>query len=243
MPGVSRRVFAPQIVPGLIELIESEAHHVRDVLRLQAGDALQLFDEAGRTATSVVQELGRRAVVVSVEHISEPPPSRSIMVCSALPKGERADWMIEKLSEIGVTRFLPLITERGVVVPKGENKLDRFRRIAIEAAKQSNRVGVMTIDAPTPFHRAITICADGLRLVLTTQGDALPLSNLRAQLANGHAQLFVGPEGGWTDTELALMQAAGLTAVSLTATILRIETAAIVAAAMVACEHRGATED
>jgi 16S rRNA (uracil1498-N3)-methyltransferase len=157
----------------------------------------------------------------------------SITIAAAVPKGERADWMIEKLSELGCHRFIPLATERSVVLPEGKNKHDRWTRIAIESAKQSRRAGVMQIDPLTPLADAAHDDTPSLKLVLSTDTTAqLIIDALRA--SPNTLTLFIGPEGGWTDEELTLFSTKNIPGVKLTSTILRTETAAIAAAAIAA---------
>ncbi len=129
----------------------AEAHHVRDVLRLAVGDELELFDAAGGTAVGriVAVTVGVVAVEVSAVTLAE-RVGVSLTVAAAVPKGDRADWMVEKLSELGVARFVPLAAARSVVLPGGRNKVERWERLAVESAKQCRRAGVMAIDPVTP---------------------------------------------------------------------------------------------
>ena len=145
---VLRRVHTSRLTSGPIQLDKVDAHHVRNVLRLKAGDELELFDDAGSTALGRIARCDADALIVDVGEVRAPTESDELIIASAIPKGERADWMIEKLSELGVSRFVPLITARSVVDP-GKNKLDRWRRIATESAKQSRRAGVIKIDEPS----------------------------------------------------------------------------------------------
>jgi 16S rRNA (uracil1498-N3)-methyltransferase len=234
-----RRANVRQLHAGVIELPEGEAHHLRDVLRMKAGDVVELFDDSGAVAEGQIVECSANRVAVTViAQASQPQVGVPITVASAVPKGERAEWMIEKLSELGVSRFVPLATARSVVLPEGKNKRDRWARIAIEAAKQSRRSGVMQIESLTKLHDAIAMARDtAAAFVLATEAGARPLVELvKSQMAKLHAGvvLFIGPEGGWTNEELAACAAGGLTSAKLTATILRVETAAVAAAAIVA---------
>jgi 16S rRNA (uracil1498-N3)-methyltransferase len=257
-----RRLHVSQLSVGEIALPEREAHHARDVLRLVAGDEVELFDDAGKTARGIVKIADASGFVVEVNSINDPARSRvKITVASAVPKGDRADWLVEKLSEIGIDRFIPLQTDRSVVLPTGKGKRDRWLRLAIESAKQSRRAGVMQIDELTPLDGALDSMISGIQgwYFSTESDDAIPVAEAIARLspggrgsrrtaladnANGSAGaspssdgailLVIGPEGGWTAQELGRMRDRGLTAVRLTTTILRVETAAIAAAAIVA---------
>src|SRR5205085_9207719 len=104
-------------------------HHVRDVLRLGNGQIVEVFDDDGRTASAVLIVSADDQVAVRVEQFHQPPKGFQWTVAAAIPKGERADWMVEKLSELGTARFIPLIAERSVVVPQGRNKHQRWMRI------------------------------------------------------------------------------------------------------------------
>jgi 16S rRNA (uracil1498-N3)-methyltransferase len=216
-----------------------EAHHARDVLRLDERTPIELFDDAGQVARGELLFDSGRGACVAVQEI-EPRDANvfHLTIAAAIPKGERADWMIEKLSELGVARFIPLATQRSVVLPGGTNKLQRWERIAIEAAKQSHRDGLMRIDKLQPLAEA-TVSPPQRSAppawYLSTEPGAAPISAMLQSFTAAELRLFIGPEGGWTDAERTAFDAAGLTAVRLTDTILRIETAAVAAAAVVMC--------
>jgi 16S rRNA (uracil1498-N3)-methyltransferase len=232
---VVRRIHVREVRVGEVTLDTSEAHHIRDVLRLDAGSVVELFDSAGRVADGVLTHIDSDSVRVTVQQLRDAPANvPTLIVAAAVPKGDRADWMIEKLSELGVSRFIPLATARSVVLPGGKNKTERWQRIAIESAKQSRRAGVMEIAELTPLNDAVRQIKSGW--YLSTGPDTQSIHDmLRSHSSSMPLVLFIGPEGGWTDEEMKLFDIAGFTAVGLTATILRIETAAIAAAAVVAC--------
>jgi 16S rRNA (uracil1498-N3)-methyltransferase len=226
-----RRLHVRHLHPGNVKLPDAQAHHARDVLRLEERAIVELFDDAGQVARGRLGFEGTRAAFVAVETLLPPGSGRfQLTVASAVPKGERADWMIEKLSELGVCRFVPLATQRSVVRPGGTNKRQRWERLAIEAAKQSRREGVMQIEELLTVASAIEA-----GWYLSTQTNAVPIGEMIQKPRPAELRLFIGPEGGWTDAERAAFDAAGLTAVRLTHTILRIETAAVAAAAVVMC--------
>lgn len=225
-----RRVHVQHLSAGRVELPPGEAHHVRDVLRLESGEELELFDNSGQTALATIDQIDSTGVFVIVDEreMKLPAPTGvSITIASAVPKGDRADWMIEKLSELGVSRFIPLITARSVVLPVGKNKRERWQRIAKESAKQSRRAGVMLIDELTALKDAIESVGP-IGCFLSTESDAEPIA--RSIDGKSTIALFVGPEGGWTSNELDTMRAAGMRGLRLTTTVLRVETAAIAAA-------------
>jgi 16S rRNA (uracil1498-N3)-methyltransferase len=226
-----RRVRVEHVKLGSLDLEEGEAHHARDVLRLEMGAEVEVFDEAGRVGAARIASVGKK-VVVSVERVEESPNGFEWWVAAAVPKGSRGDWMVEKLSELGASRFIPLITQRSVVSAEGKNKLARWERIAGEAAKQSRRRGVMKIAQVTPVSKAISeLKGTGWYLSLHDRAKAIrDVIDVKDKCLT----LLVGPEGGWTEEEIAMFDGAGLTGVRMGATILRVETAAVAAAAIVA---------
>lgn len=231
-----RRVHHPApLTLGLITLDPAEARHLRVVLRMSVGDAVELFDDAGNVAPATIIQSDESAVVVRVDDVnarSEATAAR-LAVASAVPKGDRAEWMVEKLSEVGVDTFIPLATARSVVHPEGKNKRDRWIRIATEAAKQSRRPGVMKIAELQPIDAAVrAMSSDCTGWVLSLEDGA---ANARAAIEAHDTrsnQLFIGPEGGWTDDELNAFRAANVRPLKLAGTVLRIETAAVVAAGL-----------
>jgi 16S rRNA (uracil1498-N3)-methyltransferase len=230
---------------GEMALPGGEAHHVRDVLRLTEDTPVEVFDDSGAVGRGVVAVCSGREVVVRVERIDDAAATRpgvQVIVASAVPKAGRSDWMVEKLSELGVSSFIPLVTQRSVVHPEGSGKPQRWGRIAAEAAKQSRRTGTLRVEGLMSLEEAIgqTVRAGAVGWHLSTAEDAVPVSQALTGLGStGEIALFVGPEGGWTEGELRLLTESGLTGVRLTATILRVETAAIAAAAVVASYAAG----
>lgn len=236
---VIRRIHTPVLLEGENALGPVQTHHARAVLRLSDGDKVEIFDNAGRTAVGLLRFHSDGGAIVQVETFDTTPKSRAGLrwsVAAAVPKGERADWMVEKLSELGAEAFIPLATARSVVLPAGKSKPQRWARIATESAKQSRRTGVMRIEPLMPLSDAVgQVATSGATgWCLSTGAAALQIAAAARDYAGQLLTLFVGPEGGWTPQELALMSAAGLAEVSLTSTILRVETAAVAAGAVVA---------
>ncbi len=203
----------------------SEAHHLLHVMRASVGDEVTLFDGSGVEFRATVETL-RRAdaelrVIERCEVDRELPFTLEVGV--ALPKGDRQKWLVEKLTELGVTTLVPLITERSVALPN-DNALERLQRAVIEAAKQCGRNRLMNIAKPQAWAEWISQPAIDRRLVAHPSG--LPLSDidLRDTLPT---RIAIGPEGGLGDAEVAAATSAGWQCVSLGQRILRVETAAI----------------
>jgi len=235
--AVIRRFHMPRLCVGQFNLDAAQARHARQVLRLSEGSKVEVFDDAGATAIGRLVFSGPVDAAVRVEIIEPAGHDKTLhlTVAAAIPKGQRADWMVEKLGELGVAALVPLIAARSIVVPQGTAKHQRWQRIATEAAKQSRRQGVMRIEAPTPISALLQgKRSPGAALVLSTAGDAVPIVNAIVSRPPGDdLLLFLGPEGGWTNDELAAFADAQVRSVRLTDSILRVETAAIAAAAVV----------
>jgi 16S rRNA (uracil1498-N3)-methyltransferase len=233
---MSERFFSSQqITSDRVTLDGPEAHHLLHVMRARTGDSIRLFDDSGDEFAAVIESLGRsRATLRIVERRTldrELPFVLTIGV--ALPKGDRQKWLVEKLTELGVTTLVPLITERGVAQPTA-SALDRLGRNVIEAAKQCGRNRLMHVAEPQPWGEWLCRtphASDELRL-LAHPGGAL-LAHLDFSTPQP-VRCAIGPEGGLTDAEVAAATAAGWQAVDLGPRILRVETAAVALAAAIA---------
>lgn len=217
---VVRRFHLHPLVPGTAVLDPVQSRHAARVLRLRPGDAVELFDGLGLEGRGVIASASARAVTIRVEQVGREPEAAGLTVASAVPKGRRADFMIEKLSELNVAAFRPVRWARGVRVPSA-SALARFGRIAVESAKQCGRSRVMRILEPAAPEelRGRLVVAD-------------PEASER--LAPGAGDVVViGPEGGLTPEERRRL--AGAAFARLAPTVLRVETAAVAAAAILAC--------
>ena len=206
-----------------MDLPEGEAHHVFKVLRGREGDPVEVVDNAGRLFVAELHD-GRRAVVVE-ELTSAGEEGTEVSLYQAVPKGGRMDLVVEKATEVGVSRIVPLLTERGVVNPR-EGKVGRWRRVAEAAARQSLRLGVPEVAEPTAFERAVRAAGESGVLLHNAPG----LGPVEA-VVGSRCGLFVGPEGGWSEGELRLAGEAGLALAGLGPYRLRSETAGIVGVA------------
>ncbi len=217
-----------------------------NVVRLHVGEEVGLFDGSGALACARLLE-GRRAEaalqILSVETVDVEAPRKLTIAC-ALPRSTRMDFLVEKCCEIGVSRFVPMVTRRSVVDPmaRQENHLVRWRRIALEASKQCGRTRLMEITAVLPFESALEtrdpesarpscVVRDALLIASPALGGA-SLAEFAARLQPGQSvTAFIGPEGGFTPEEVDLAAQAGCAAVSMGPRILRVETAAVALAA------------
>jgi 16S rRNA (uracil1498-N3)-methyltransferase len=228
------RFFAHDLREGRLRLPDPEAAHARKSRRLTTGDEVVLFDGQGQEAAARVLAATRAGVEVMVERISRcrrPEPSLTLGV--ALPKGPRQDVLIEKCTELGVAAVWPIVTARSIS-SASEHKLDKWRRTSIEAAKQSGQNWLPELGQPAGLADVAGRISGFDRVFVATRDAAgFPgCHGCRGVLA------FVGPEGGWTGEELALLTQAGAEPISLGPNTLRIETAAIALAALVHAASR-----
>jgi 16S rRNA (uracil1498-N3)-methyltransferase len=217
-----------ELTPGPFVLDGAEAHHLAAVCRLTTGDRICLFNGDGREYPAEVTEVRRRDVKLLVGAGEGPVRELGfhVEVAAPLPKGDRAQFLVEKLTELGVTKLVPLQTRRSVVHPR-EAKVEKLERYVIEASKQCSRNKLMQIGPLMPWSdycRQLDLPA--LR-VLAHPGTAPTPWPAGVDVA-----LAVGPEGGFTDDELEHGRAAGWQPVDLGPRILRVETAAIVLATL-----------
>ena len=229
------RFFSPQpLALGEIRLEGPEAHHLLHVLRAKPGLAVVLFDGSGAEFDAVVERTDRTAVYLRLTSRCEVDrePAITVTLGVALPKGDRQRWLVEKATELGVARLVPLTTARGVAQPVGA-ALQRFRRAVIEAAKQCGRNRLMEIGQPQSWNE---FCAKApaiaVRLVAHPGGETVSAA-LAARNLSSKVWLAIGPEGGLNEEEVQLALRVGWTAVDLGRRLLRTETAAIALAARV----------
>jgi len=212
----------------VVALSDEEARHIRKVLRGRVGDPLEVVDSDGRLFAAVLRDGGGAEVLGA---LPAPRDAGLVTLYQAVPKGRHMDLVVEKATEAGVGRISPLSTEHGVVRLDGsDGKVERWRRVAQAAARQSLRLRVPEVSEPTSYAAAVDeVAAEGAGVVLHN-GEGLP-SLEEALPAEGPVGLFVGPEGGWSAGELALAERAGLVLASLGPFRLRSETAGVVAVA------------
>ena len=233
-----RFYLEPPLAAGRRVLPETEAHHLRTVLRMTVGAEVEVFDGAGRCGPAVVVAIDKRRVEVEVQHVeADPAPATRLILATAVPKGDRFDWLVEKATELGVQAIIPLRTQRSTVDPR-DHKLERLRQAVISACKQSGRNDLLTLHPVRDFSSlADELAAEHAPWWLAHPGGVPCTAALLSQSTmEGPTELVVavGPEGGWTEEEVALAERAGAHRVSLGRHILRMETAAIVLAAVVA---------
>ncbi|HEX8852739.1 MAG TPA: 16S rRNA (uracil(1498)-N(3))-methyltransferase [Pyrinomonadaceae bacterium] len=257
-----RRFYAP---PESFErdgaslfLSEDETRHLRDVLRLRAGDEAFVFDGVGAEFRCVVAEAGgrgrdARARLEVRERVEAPRPESpvALTLCAAVLKGEKFDLVVQKATELGVARIVPVETKRAEVrvvrdgrevregrdVREAVRRVERWRRLALEAAKQSGRARLPAVEEPRTLDTLLADAdaADGPRLLFSEREGAPLAAACEARTRVSRMKALVGPEGGWEDEEIASARRHGWSIVTLGGRTLRAETACI--AVVVLLQH------
>ncbi|MEY4435196.1 MAG: hypothetical protein RL175_151 [Pseudomonadota bacterium] len=231
----------PLATGQVLDLPPTAARHVQ-VLRMQPGHTLTLFNGEGGEFTAEVQHMGRSdvRVVVGKHRDVECEAAIQVHLAVGMPANDRMDWLVEKATELGVHRITPLMTERSVVRLSGERaekKQAHWQAVAVSACEQCGRNRVPVIDVPESLNAWLarqTPQAEVVHAVLSLHASTQPLNALRADAGASKTTwvLLNGPEGGLTDAEDAAARAKGFAAVSLGERVLRAETAALGALAL-----------
>ncbi|MSQ96166.1 MAG: 16S rRNA (uracil(1498)-N(3))-methyltransferase [Gemmataceae bacterium] len=222
------------LCPGPFLLDGPEAHHLAAVCRLRPGDEVCLFNGDGHEYPARITHVARREITLEILRSAAPQRELpfTLEVAAPLPKGDRSQFLIEKLTELGVTTFVPLKCGFSNTHPR-ETKRDKLERHVIEGCKQCGRNVLMRIEGLTDWASYCTRGKPDELRVLAHPGQAEDLASFwrAASVSDQRRVIAVGPEGGFTAAEVALAIQHGWQAVSLGPRILRVETAAIVIAA------------
>jgi 16S rRNA (uracil1498-N3)-methyltransferase len=233
-----------------VELPEAVAHQLSRVLRAQPGDEIILLDGTGRAAQARLQHVAARSATAQVIAFLDldTEPRTEVILYAGLPKGRRFEDVLQKGAEVGVSRFVPTITARCVVPDAdsvGQERLTRWRRIVTEAAELSGRTRIPEVETAQTFEQVCVAPPEGVLGLIPWEEEratslrcALERWRGRSTQATGPSQvrIYIGPEGGLTPDEIALAREQGIHAVTLGPRILRADTAAIVAPALILYE-------
>jgi 16S rRNA (uracil1498-N3)-methyltransferase len=245
-----RRFYAPQSAFDSsltrITLASDEARHLREVLRLKAGDEVYVFNGAGKEFQCRVEDTRRDAahlVVVREVDAARPESPLHLTLAVALLKGEKFDLVVQKATELGVTVMVPVVTKLADIRLRDESdvlkRMTRWQRIALEAAKQSGRAIVPNISPPVAFATLVleAVAEAHSKCLMFSERDGQSLTETKKLLTAKANRLtaLVGSEGGWTDEEIMIARDAGWRIITLGGRTLRAETAAI--AVVVLLQH------
>ena len=223
-----RRFYTPkqnfQANKAILNL--EETRHLRDVLRLREGAEIHVFDGEGKEFLGAIEKISKNETLIEI--VKEVAPSAlesnlDLTLAVALLKGEKFDLVVQKAVELGVSKLIPLDTKRAdVKLKESEKKLERWRKIALEAAKQSGRAKLMQIEKPSNFEEFVET-KSGTRVLFAERNGASFAEIKTAQ----QIIAVVGAEGGWEDSEIETARENGFQIITLGGRILRAETAAI----------------
>jgi 16S rRNA (uracil1498-N3)-methyltransferase len=233
---------------GLVHVEGAELHHMRTVLRLAVDARVSLLDPAGVEHQGTIERYERGRAVIRVESSSPQPPSPAppqIILAAAIVKGPRMDFVVEKAAELGASELWPIVCARGLVRSPGADRLARWGRLALAAAKQSLSPAAMRVRSPVGFDDLVGGLPPRTLAVICVIG-AEPLAAVIRRLRPRAILIAVGPEGDFDDAERAKAANAGFVAAGLGPNRLRSETAAIAAVSIAAgslYDAQGSSED
>lgn len=231
-----RRLYVAELpeAGGAIDLPRESVEHAH-VLRLSAGDEVELFDARGGAARARLSRVTRSRAECSAEPRSvEPPPSVRLQLLVGVPKAAKLETIVRMLTELGVAGVHLMESERSVSKrPAGSLKLDRLERIAREACAQSGQAYAPLIHAPRTFEACVRAAPGDVQRVAFWERATSPLTAAWGNAASpGEIWAVIGPEGGLSDAEAELLRERGFTLVRLGRSILRVETACVVACSL-----------
>ena len=213
---------------------DEQFHYLSAVRRFSVGDEINIFDGLGNSYKARIDSIDKKSIKGSI--LSSKTlvlPDKKVSLYTAIPKGERFDWLIEKASEIGISKIVPTIYARSVVKELSANKLERYKKISISASSQSWRADIMPIEIPKKFSEIVETLnqKDTLNILPYESEENTVIYKIVEKDKN--INIFVGPEGGFDNTEINLALKNNFKIVTLGKNILRVETAGIVASSVV----------
>jgi 16S rRNA (uracil1498-N3)-methyltransferase len=231
-----RRFFVDEVRSGKAQIAGEDARHLTRVLRVEAGQRYEISDNRNVYLAEIETAHKENVVFKTLEKLPAAPPTARFGLYVALIKFDRFEWIVEKATELGVTEIVPVEatrSERGLE-KAASKRLERWRRIALEASQQSRRTHLPEIAGPISLNDAVARTASYRYALDETQGG-VPLLNAlpSSRTAQDTVGILTGPEGGWTEDERTAFTAGGWTPVSMGPLILRAETAVIAAIAVI----------
>ena len=215
-----------------------DARHIAKVLRLKPGDTVSMTNGCGTDFSGRIDQVQPDKVSINIteEQASATESNLNLTLCSAMLKHNKMDEIIKQITQVGVTRWIPFYSSRSVPMPglgKEEKQVQRWRTIAKESLKQCRRSCLVDIVPPVDFQAVLDISATYTNKYAFWEASQKPLKGKEQQTENKSAIILIGPEGGFETQEIELAQQAGFTNYSLGPRILRAETAAVCAAALI----------
>ncbi len=212
-------------------------NQVRRVFRLKSGDSVIMFDGSGSDYECRISDFGKESITLDIDSSTRSRfmPEREIVLCAAVVKKDTFEWIVEKATELGVTKIIPIMAERSE--KKNLNEA-RLKKIAVEASEQSGRGTVPVISEIMSLKEVVDYMAKSGGLTSSQQGevslkavafhlDGEPFDARKINTKNNSLAIFIGPEGGWSENELAMFHKSGVPVVTLGTQVLRAETAVV----------------
>jgi 16S rRNA (uracil1498-N3)-methyltransferase len=225
----------------LVTIEGSEAHHIKNVLRLKPGDHIELFDGTGYEYEAVISSLDAEKVEVEIRRKLQSNVSSGarIMVAQAFLKEKKMDDLVRKLSELGIARWIPFFSQRSIARPDKERlvaRTQRWKRIAVEAMKQCRRKNMLEISDALTFDEVLKLSKPCDLKIAFWENEAVPLGRDMATKPGSTLKsimVMLGPEGGFTEQEIDMARQSGFVTAGLGPRILRAETATLAASTLI----------
>jgi 16S rRNA (uracil1498-N3)-methyltransferase len=230
-----RRFFVDEVRNGRAEISGDDARHLTRVLRVEAGQRYEISDNRNVYLAEIEGARKEHVAFRTLEKLPAPEPTVRLVLCAALIKFDRFEWMIEKATELGVSEIVPVETIRSEpgLERAAHKRVERWRRIALEASQQSRRAFLPEVSEPEPLRD--TLVREATYKFALDENPAARVLNAALPASRDPQDtvaMLIGPEGGWTDEERSEFTAAAWTPASLGPLILRAETAALAALAI-----------
>ncbi|MDR0978143.1 MAG: 16S rRNA (uracil(1498)-N(3))-methyltransferase [Endomicrobium sp.] len=214
-----------------------QAHYISNVRRFKPNDEITIFDGIGNSYKTKITSISKNEITGIILSYSHKMPNFIIKLYTAIPKGNRFEWLIEKCAEIGVSEITPVTTKRSLDISFSENKLKRYEKISITASSQCERNDIMKIKEPINFKSACKNAIENKQFInilpWENETSTFSLNSLFSKQTFLGANIFIGPEGGFENEEIELAKSLGIHTITLGDNILRIETAAVIASAFI----------
>jgi 16S rRNA (uracil1498-N3)-methyltransferase len=215
-----------------------QIHHIKNVLRLKNKDEIIIFDADGNEFNGLIEEISAKNISVKIQKKTQGSKGTDIKItiACAIPKGRSMEEIVDKLTQLGVWRIIPLKTKRGIVEidqTKELSRLKRWQKIVVSASQQSGRKNITAVSALKDLKEVLSETTYDLKLLATLSGKRESLKAALAKIKPKNILVLIGPEGDFSDEEAALAKEAGALLISLGDLVLRVDTAAIAVASFI----------
>ena len=232
-------IYSQNVEDGIVSITDPLLTHISKSLRAKPGDSLLFNDYQGHRYHTIVKQITKQTLKAVIQHIESPSPSTHppLVLAQALLKGEKMGWVIQKATELGVAVIIPLITDRVILKLTGNQEKTyhaRWKRIALEAAQQSERWTLPTILPVQTFHQLLQASKEKHNIFMAEREEGASLLTVPCSTEQSEAEVrvIIGPEGGWSAEEVKAAQSHNYTFTSFGKEILRAETASLAALAI-----------